>query len=180
MGWEQDQYERSFSDYTQDKRYGETYHEASMRQSDARAAQNEAMEKAQKEEWARNSRNTLSAEDFYDGKTERKPLAKIAGNIGICLLIIAAICHFAGISYTPFEGTTLAGLALKWGIGFVALGYFAHVIAIIVFIIACIYLITFAFTPDGFQLSAIPGSSWAFSIIVVVVATIISQVFGRR
>lgn len=178
MSWDN---ERSFTDYGQDKRYGETYHESFTRQSNSNAARHQAMEKSMSEARKSQSGNTISADDFYDGKTERTLLAKIAGNIGIGLLAIAAICYFADVTYTPFEDSTIAGFALKAGIGFVVLGYFAHVIAVFVFIIACIYLITMGFSGgDGFSISAIPGSSWGISIFVVVLAAVLSHVFGRK
>jgi FtsH-binding integral membrane protein len=182
MGWDQDQYERSFSDSGKNKRYGETYLESWSRQSEEQRARDDAaaQEKADRQSKELERRGSYSVGSGSYTSTERTYAAKVAGTIGWGLLFVAGLCYVTNNSYSPFEGMTLTGLAFKASIGFLVLGYLAHLVALIAILLTCLMVYANGYTPAGFQFDAVPSNVWLISVLLIAFAVVFGRVFGRK
>jgi len=178
MSWDKDQQERSFTDHAAGKPYGKTYEEATFDKLNKLHAQEDARQKAQEKSFS----STFQGKSSSDGsqvKSGSSTPAKKAAYVGWGLLVVSLLLVTGNVTYTPIAGISITKITAIGGVAFLVLGYFAQLIALVIYIFLLWFVYSAGKTPDGFQIGAVPMKVWLIAVILAIGAFILGVIFSR-
>lgn len=162
--------ERNFTDHAYDKRYGETYDEASRRH---------AMEAADASEMF-NPKTTDSGTSMFIPYTPTGPRKKAAKwAIGFGWLLMFAYL-FLWVGLVDFGSTQIYGYDTQTvlcysGLGALLIGYFGEWIGYLLFVLGA-YILYSAFTDSAESMI----EQFVIGVVIILLGGIFTVVFGRK